>query len=347
LSAEPKSVLHPATWIVWTIGVTAAITLTRNPLYLSLILSAVVINHMVVGTSRPDAASWRALIRFAVGLTLFTIPFNALNVHTGSHVLFQLPQNWPIVGGNVTLEAIIWGVCSALGLIALMLLFATFNLAINQAQILRLTPAFIYEAGLIVSIALTFFPQMIASVKEIREAQLIRGHRMRRIRDMLPFVMALLTTGLERSFQLAESMEARGFGNAPPLTKARDLLYKALTLLGLGGLLSGFFMLTYLNAWRIVSWMVIVFSVSLLIAIFWAQGKRVTRTHYRHQPFTRLDGLVVAVCLGTIAALIWFRLTDPASLQYYPYTKLIPPFHPTIGAILLPMILPAVLDRRP
>jgi energy-coupling factor transport system permease protein len=117
---------------------------------------------------------------------------------------------------------------------ALMLLFATFNLAVNQAQILRLTPAFIYEAGLIVSIALTFFPQLMASAKEIREAQLIRGHRIRRIRDMLPFVMALLTTGLERSFQLAESMESRGFGNVRALPKMRDVLYKALVLLGLG-----------------------------------------------------------------------------------------------------------------
>ena len=78
-------------------------------------------------------------------------------------------------------------------LLTLITLFAAFNLRVDQAQILRLTPSFIYEAGLIVSIAVAFVPQMVLSAREIREAQRIRGHRMRRVRDMLPFLMALLT----------------------------------------------------------------------------------------------------------------------------------------------------------
>jgi energy-coupling factor transport system permease protein len=339
--------LHPVTWVVWTVSVMTSATLTRNPLYVSLALGIIAVNHAAVSKNRADAASWHTLLRIAMGLALFAIPFNALNVHTGSHILFQLPQNWPIVGGNITLEAVIWGAGNALSLMALMLLFATFNLAVNQAQILRLTPAFIYEAGLIVSIALTFFPQMLTSVKEIREAQLIRGHRIRRIRDMLPLVMALLTTGLERSFQLAESMEARGFGNARALPKTRDVLYKALTLLGLGGFLSGFFVLTYLNTFQVVSWAVIVLSAVLLLAVFWAQGKRITRTYYHRDRTTWRDGIVLAACLCVTATLVWFRVYDTASLLYYPYTAILPPFHPTIGTMLLLLILPAVVQRQP
>jgi energy-coupling factor transport system permease protein len=338
--------LHSLAWVVWTVSVTVAVTLTRNPLYISLVLGVVAVNHAAVGKNRPDASSWRALTRIAVGLALFAIPFNALGVHTGNYILFQLPSSWPVIGGNITLEAVIWGACSALSLTALMLLFATFNLAVSQAQILRLTPAFVYEAGLIVSIALTFFPQMLASAKEIREAQAIRGHRIRRVRDMLPFVMALLTTGLEHSFQLAESMEARGFGNVRSLPQAHELWLQALTLLGLGGFLSGFFVLTYFEAFQIAGWAVVFSSILLLLCVFWAQGKRVTRTHYHQDRFTWRDGLIVAACLGVVATLVWFRVADPTSLLYYPYTAIIPPFHPTIGALLLLLLLPAVVDRR-
>ncbi|TEU11479.1 MAG: energy-coupling factor transporter transmembrane protein EcfT [Anaerolineales bacterium] len=333
--------LHPTTWVTWTIVVAVASMLTRNPLYLIILLAAVAINYLSASQRRPEARGWSTLLRIAGGLTILIVPFNALNVHAGSHILFRLPSTWPLIGGNITLEAVVWGACSALGLLTLIALFATFNLQVNQAQILRLTPAFIYEAGLIVSIALTFVPQMMISAREIREAQLIRGHRIRRPRDMRPFLMALLTTGLERSFQLAESLEARGFGNVRALPQRRDLLYKGLTLLGLAGLLSSFFALTYFAAFKWPAWAGIVLSALLLLGVFWAQGKRVLRTHYRPARRTWRDGPVLAVSLLVAIALIAVRLQDTSALEYYPYTQLLPPFHPWLGIILLTLIAPA------
>ena len=196
--------LHPVAWVTWTISGAVAATMTRNPLYLAILLGIVAIHYYGLASQHnPQAQGWQAMLRLALVLVCLVVPFNALSVHAGSHVLFRLPPSWPLIGGNITLEAVIWGATTALGLLSLMMLFATFNLAVDQAQILRLTPAFVYEAGLTVSIALTFVPQMMISAREIREAQSIRGHRIRRARDMLPLLMALLTTGLEQSFQLA------------------------------------------------------------------------------------------------------------------------------------------------
>lgn len=344
--------LHPITWVTWTAVVATAAMLTRNPLYLLLLLGIVGINYLAVSKNRLDAASWRSLLRVAAGLTLFAIPFNAFSVHSGSHVLFRLPARWLLIGGPITLEATIWGACSALSLMTLLLLFATFNLAINQGQILRLTPGFIYEAGLIVSIALTFFPQMLVSAREIHEAQLIRGHRMRHARDLLPFIMALLTTGLERSFQLAESMEARGLGNVRSIPQARDLLYKALTLIGLGGILAGFFALTWAGgstsavefaAWRSLKtagWLGLTLSAALLVGVFWAQGRRISRTTYRCDHWSWRDGTVLAISLGVAAILGAVRMLAPALLSYYPYQTMLPPFQPWLGAALLALLAP-------
>lgn len=330
---------------MWAVAAAVVATLTRNPLYLSILLAVAALQYAAAarGSAQPQAAGWRALLRIALGLALLVIPFNALSAHSGSHVLLRLPRGWPVIGGPITLEAVLWGVTSALALLALIVLFATFNLRVNQAQMLRLTPAFLYEAGLVISIALTFIPQMMLSAREIHEAQLIRGYRMRRARDMLPLVMALLTTGLERSFQLAESMEARGFGNVRAVPRSLDVLFKLFSLAGLGGLLGGAFVLTYLPAQAWIGWAGLVASTLLLGGVFLAQGRRVVRRPYRRDRWTWADLAGAGGALAVLAAVIGVRLTAAAALHYYPYTTLLPPFQPWLGAALLLLALPAVL----
>jgi energy-coupling factor transport system permease protein len=221
-----------------------------------------------------------------------------------------------------------------------MLVFARFNLEISQAQLLRLTPAFVYEAGLALSIGLTFVPQMMVSAREIREAQLVRGHRMRRARDALPFVMALLTTGLERSFALAESMESRGFGRARALPGRRDLWYKGLAVLGLAGVLCGFFLQTYYASRRVLGWTLVAVGAFLLLAVFWAQGRRVLRVHYRRERWSWRDAIVIAVCGGVIGFVVWTRLQAPGALAYSPYQTILPAFDPVIGISLMFLLAP-------
>ena len=340
--------LHPITWVVWTAAVAAIASLTQNPLYLTVLLGIVSLQFLSASQHHRyrDTQGWGNLLRYALGLALLIVPLNALNAHGGSHVLFSLPATWPIVGGNITLEAILWGVATALGLLVLVVLFAAFNLQVSQAQVLRLTPAFLYEVGLIISIALTFIPQMMLSAQEIREAQLIRGHRMRRVRDMLPLVTALLTTGLERSLQLAESMEARGFGNIQPLLPARDVLYKMLTLLALAGILGGTFAATYLTAWQWAGWSVLALSVLGLVALFWAQGKRLTRTHYRRETWRWRDGAALAACATSLALIVGVRIADGDLLRYYAYTEITPSFVPWLGAALLVLLAPTLLQTN-
>jgi energy-coupling factor transport system permease protein len=336
--------MHPITWVAWTVLMAAVAIVTRNPLYLSLLMGVIVVHYVSASQQRAEAQGWWMLLRAALWIALLAIPLNALSIHIGSHVLFRLPARWPLVGGAITLEGVVAGAASALGLLVLIALFATFNLRVNQAQLLRLTPAFVYEAGLIVSIALTFVPQMLISGREIREAQLVRGHRMRRARDLLPYLMALLTTGLERSFQLAESMEARGFGNARALPRGRDLLFKGLTLLGLAGVLCGIFLQTYFESLRVVGWAIAATSAILVLGVFRAQGKRVLRVRYRRDHWIWRDGAMLAACLAAVALLAFVRLQDSAAFAYSPYNQLLPPFDPTAGIALILLVTPVVVE---
>lgn len=334
--------LHPVSWVVWTLSVAAVATLTHNPLYLSILLGVVALQYVVAARQRPDAQGWRQLVRFALGLALLVIPFNALNAHAGKHVIVQLPHQWPLIGGNITWEAVLWGASTALGLLVLILLFAAFSLQVDRGQLLRLTPPFLFEAGLIASIALAFVPQMMAALREIREAQLIRGHRIKGLRDMLPLVMALLTNGLERSLQLAESMESRGFGRARTLSPRYDMALKSLSLVGVAGLLGSAFAWTYYAAWA--GWLGGGISTLLLVAAFWAQSRRVQRTHYVREQWRAADGIAIGAALAVLCVFVAVRVYDGAALQYYAYTSLLPSFQPWLGALLLLLVVPVAQE---
>ena len=238
---DTADTFHPVAWLAWLAAAALPALSTRNPFYLSLILLVAAVVYAALGRRSPLAQSWGAFVRFGALLWLLSIPFTALTSHHGTLVLFTLPQSWPVIGGIITLEALLYGLSGGLALVALLLIFAVFNVAVDQARLLRMTPGFIYGAGVVAGIAVAFVPQMVASWQAIREAQQVRGHKVRGVRDVLPLVMPLLVTALERAMQLAESMEARGFGGQVVTATSRQRTLNQLALLvGLGGLGAGF-----------------------------------------------------------------------------------------------------------
>ena len=144
-------------------------------------------------------------------------------------------------------------------------------------------------------IAVAFVPTMVATWQSIREAQQVRGHKVRGIRDLLPLLMPLLVTALERAMNLAESMEARGFGGQILVASPRQRLAHQLALLGglalvgLGLAVNGFW-----PDLRLVGTLQLAGGLALMVWSFWDVGRRSKRTRYRRWPWTRLDRIVAA-----------------------------------------------------
>jgi len=151
---------------------------------------------------------------------------------------------------------------------------------------------------------------------------------------------------MERAIQLAESMEARGFGgNVAPASARRELAYKLLTLAGLLGLLFGVFALSYWRGHAGVGPAITALSAGALILVFWLQSRRVTRSRYRRDVWTRRDFLVIGVSVAALAGVLAARLLDRTALFYYPYPPypIWPAFDPLIGILFMLFILPALL----
>lgn len=337
---------HPLAWLTWATAAAVVALMTLNPLYLTLLLLAVLASYRVIGLRSPTARQWGTLLKAGLLVWAITIPFNALMSHHGRYVLMRLPADWPLIGGAITLEAIAYGLARGLSLVLLLTIFAVFNSAVDTAKLLRRMPAFLYLAGMVTSIALAFVPQMISALQEIREAQRVRGHHFRTIRDLLPLLMPLLTTGLERAVQLAESMEARGFGgSAVSVSRLLDYTLKGLTLTGLLAVLAGMFARSY---WSRQAWIGIVLTAGgllLLSAVFWAQGRRVRRTRYRHELWLSRDTAIVICSTAALAGMLISRTLDRAALFYYPYPpySVWPAFDWRLGLLYVLFMAPAWL----
>jgi energy-coupling factor transport system permease protein len=337
---------HPLAWLAWLVAAALPALSTRNPLYLCLVLLAAGVNFTALRSRSPAARSWVAFVRLGATLWLFTIPFALLTAHHGRIILFQLPESWPVVGGPITGEALIYGFSSGLALVTLLLVFAVFNIAVDQASLLRMTPAFIYQTGVVAAIAIAFVPQMVATWQAIREAQEVRGHRLRGVRDLLPLILPLLVTALERATQLAESMEARGFGHqVAEVGAGRRIAGQIAILAGLGTLGIGLAGLWFWPEQR--AWMGLFVTVGtvLLIVSFWEQGRRVHRTHYRRWYWERIDHIVLGASIAAGAPWLAILLLRSEWLFYYPYPPYSPwpSFQPLLGMAIILLAIPAVL----
>lgn len=340
---------HTRTWVVWLVAAAVPAFIMRNPFYLVLLLGTAWLLYTTLGRTTPIGSSWGSFVKLGVFLFALAIPFNALSIHIGRIVLFQLPEGWPIIGGAITLEAVVAGAVSGLTLLTILVVFAAFNAVVDHYQLLRATPSFLFQAGVVISIAITFVPQMVLSAKEIRQAQRIRGHRFRGLRDLLPLVIPLLANSLERSIQLAETMEARGFGSAVSLPSRRRATLSQLGLLAaLVCVLVGLSLLAFYQPGQTWGWLLLTSGVIGLLAFFAFHGRQVKRTRYRRQSWRASDTAAVIASAISLAIFVAVRLTAPDTLFYSPYppNSLLPSFDPLVGAALLLLAVPAIVAPR-
>ncbi|HLF27276.1 MAG TPA: energy-coupling factor transporter transmembrane component T [Anaerolineae bacterium] len=319
--------MNPRVWAVWVVAASLPALFTRNPLYLTVGLLAV-----LVVRSRLDEDSRSRVLplgRLGLLITATATAWNALTVHYGETLLLTLPSALPLIGGPLTLEALIFGFTSGLAVWLLFAAFGTFSAAVTPYQVLSLAPRALRHAGLVVSLALMFFPHALRTAREVREAQAVRGHRTRRWRDLPALLAPLLLNSLEAAAQIAEAMEARGYGRA---TDRRSGVGWLALLLGA----------TLQLYWResIAGWIAIALGVGWLI-VSGREAGRVTR--YRREYWSIADSLVGLALLVSIAFMLLISASHPTALAYYPYPRvMLPPLEPLILLALLISIAPGL-----
>jgi energy-coupling factor transport system permease protein len=88
-------------------------------------------------------------------------------------------------------------------------------LMLASHDVMDALPAALSRTGAAIAASLNLVPSVSASFVQVSEAQRLRGWRPRGPRSWAEVVVPVVLTSVESSIQLAESMEARGFGSGP------------------------------------------------------------------------------------------------------------------------------------
>lgn len=333
-----KTTFNSLAWLIWLISAAVLTLLTRNPLYLIILLLVARLVQYICGQGRSTVkiSFWR----LSAVILLFSILFNLFLVHVGQTVLFRFPQRLWLIGGPITLEAVVYGAISALILITLLAVFMAFNSIVPTSDLIALVPRALANVGIVILIAVSYVPETLNHLEGVREAQALRGHKIRGLRDWQPIIIPLLVGGLERSMNLAETMVARGYG----ATRGEQLsvIIRLLLLSGLFLILSGW-VVSFRHS--LSGWILMLSGGGFMFLAYFEQGRRIKRTRYVVQQWRMQDWLLVGISL---LPLILITLPFPAvsgeSVSYSPYPLVeIPPFDPLIGSAIALLAAPALL----
>ncbi|MGL5858093.1 MAG: CbiQ family ECF transporter T component [Angustibacter sp.] len=239
--------LHPAAWWLWAAGLATAASRTTNPWVLLLVVTVagfVVASRRELGSLSPFGAFLRlGLLVVAARLLLQALLGGG---PPGRTVLVRLPEI-PLpeaaagvrLAGPVTLEELLAAGYDGARLAAVLACVGAANTLASPRRMLRYLPATLYEVGTALVVALTYAPQLVEDARRVRAARRLRGHGGRGPREVGRLLMPVLDGALERSLELAASMESRGYGRRPhrdPVSRRRST---ALTLTGVGGVVVG------------------------------------------------------------------------------------------------------------
>jgi energy-coupling factor transport system permease protein len=328
--------IDPRAWLCWAGAAMLVPLMGRNPFALLSVLLAVV---AVREALPPDARSgWGWVIRLGIVFAALSVLFNVLTVRAGDRVIGSIPGWAPLIDGDLTLNSVVFGLLGGLAILTLVLIGVTLSAVLDWSAVLRLLPGSLTGAGVAGSVAFSFFPQMLATYREVVDAQAVRGQELKGPRDYLNLAPLLLSGGIERAVTMSELLESRGFGGAP--APARSRLQQFAPALGLTGACAAAYLFA-VGRPGVAGIVAALGAGSLTWAVWLGRSSGVRRTRYRALNWNVTDSVVLG---GAIVALLAIVLVDPAAVRYEPYPSLAAPVASVPLAIgLLGLLGPAAV----
>src|SRR5712664_1831395 len=207
----------------WSASCLFIVLSTTNPVYKVMVLGAALC-ALAAGTGLRRI---RGLLVAVLLIAAFAMLLNFVSAHLGATVLFSLPAQIPALGGPYTLEALVFGALGGITIAAAILSAAPFSLLLDSHEVMDALPAALSRTGVAVAASLNLVPGVATSFVQVTEAQRLRGWRPRGPRSWMEVVVPVVLTSVEGSIQLAESMEARGFGSGARTTMAAHALRRS------------------------------------------------------------------------------------------------------------------------
>ena len=233
-------VVHPGAWWAWALALGTVATRTTNPLVL-LLLIAVAAFTVSARRSPESLRSFSFFLRLGMFVLVIRIVFEALfGVDRIGHVLITLPTvplpHWADgmhIGGDITVQGLLTATYGGLQLATLLVCIGSANALASPRRLLRALPAALYEAGVAITVAMSFAPQLASAAARVRRARRLRGRSSTGLRSWLGVALPVLEDALDSSIELAAAMDSRGFGRRGAVSVSRRRLVAGSVVAGL------------------------------------------------------------------------------------------------------------------
>lgn len=305
--------LHPVSWWLWGIGLATAAAHTSNPV---LLLLVIVVTGWVV-LERREVGAINSYLPFlvlglvAIGIRVLLTALLGNGIH-GRIVMVRLPEvplpSWAAgvrLGGPVSLESLVAAAVDGLRLTATLACLGAANALASPKRLLRYVPATLYDVGTALVVALTYAPQMVAHASRVRAARRLRGHSGRGLRELGRLSAPVLEGSLERSLELAASMESRGYGRSPVRSRRGRRLASGLTLAGLVGVVAGLYGVLDGSTTGALGLPLLLTGVAVTAVVLVVGTRGDTRSRHRRDSWDWPEWLVLALGVLPAAMLLW------------------------------------------
>ena len=184
------------------------------------LLSVAAIVAVLLAVCAAGPSGRRALYLWGTLISAFwVVVLTPLLVAEGTHYIWQGPTV-PVLGPlGLTGEELSSGLLAGLRLAAVGLAFAAYALLLDHDRLVQ-AAGFARRSALAVALATRLVPTLERDGRGLIEALRGRGVEVRGVRGRARLLSPLLAGSLERGLNLAEAMEARGYGR-PGGTRAR------------------------------------------------------------------------------------------------------------------------------
>jgi energy-coupling factor transport system permease protein len=247
----------------------------------------------------------------------------------------------------VTLEGVLAAAYDGARLAAILACIGAANALASPRRLLRYVPATLYEVGTALVVALTYAPQLVEDARRVRTARRLRGHDGRGPRELARLAVPVLDSALERSLDLAASMESRGYGRSVHRDALSRRKATALTLFGLGGVVAGVYGLLDGGSAPLLGLPLLLAGSAAAAASLVVGARRERRSRYRPDPWAAPEWVVAAsgAIAGALVLVAAQRGVAGIVLQTSPAVWPTLPWLPALG--LLVGLLPAWVAPMP
>jgi energy-coupling factor transport system permease protein len=211
--ASPLHAARATVGATWALALTAATLVLYHPLALLALTLAVLGAGVAAGVGH----QLRRALRTAAIIAIPIVTINVLVSRDGLTVFARLGDLGPFGQGDLTVEALVYGLLIALKVTLLILISTLASLAIDPEELLRGLRRLSFRSALTASLSMRMIPLLAADSQRLAEAQRTRpcgaptGARAR-----VGLLGAVIGGSLDRAMDVAATLELRGFAAARP-----------------------------------------------------------------------------------------------------------------------------------